>query len=217
MTHFLLCVIFQGFQPRYFYWLESSYHIRYVAVWRQGRWQVLCYPIFLSISGTILQTLHVKLSTAQIQFLILSGRLSFSHTHNWSTLWEFLSILMFVYFSVRVLSALSLPALTVILSVWLSKMNPNGCRPDSHFISVQSVLWIDSLCFNLPLFHFSIPGSAVCAFDMEQLAGVFDGRFKEQKSPESIWTPVADEVIPKPRYSWLWLIYAPLSTIIIRV
>ncbi|XP_030640339.1 semaphorin-6B [Chanos chanos] len=45
----------------------------------------------------------------------------------------------------------------------------------------------------------SIPGSAVCAFDMEQLAGVFDGRFKEQKSPESIWTPVPDEIIPKPR------------------
>uniref|UniRef100_A0A3Q3G000 Sema domain, transmembrane domain (TM), and cytoplasmic domain, (semaphorin) 6Bb n=1 Tax=Labrus bergylta TaxID=56723 RepID=A0A3Q3G000_9LABR len=45
----------------------------------------------------------------------------------------------------------------------------------------------------------SIPGSAVCAFDMEQLASVFEGRFKEQKSPESIWTPVPDEVIPKPR------------------
>ncbi|XP_061634602.1 semaphorin-6B-like isoform X3 [Phyllopteryx taeniolatus] len=45
----------------------------------------------------------------------------------------------------------------------------------------------------------SIPGSAVCAFDMEQLAAVFDGRFKEQKSSESIWTPVPDEVIPKPR------------------
>ncbi|KAM3875976.1 semaphorin-6B [Diretmus argenteus] len=45
----------------------------------------------------------------------------------------------------------------------------------------------------------SIPGSAVCAFDMEQLSTVFDGRFKEQKSSESIWTPVPDEVIPKPR------------------
>uniref|UniRef100_A0A3B5LQF7 Sema domain, transmembrane domain (TM), and cytoplasmic domain, (semaphorin) 6Bb n=1 Tax=Xiphophorus couchianus TaxID=32473 RepID=A0A3B5LQF7_9TELE len=44
----------------------------------------------------------------------------------------------------------------------------------------------------------NIPGSAVCAFDMEQLAAVFDGRFKEQKSPESIWTPVPDELIPKP-------------------
>lgn len=56
---------------------------------------------------------------------------------------------------------------------------------------------------NGPVFPCSIPGSAVCAFDMEQLAGVFDGRFKEQKSPESIWTPVADEAIPKPRYRWL--------------
>ncbi|KAG5847800.1 hypothetical protein ANANG_G00130050 [Anguilla anguilla] len=45
----------------------------------------------------------------------------------------------------------------------------------------------------------SIPGSAVCAFDMQQLAHVFDGRFKEQKSPESIWTPVPDELVPKPR------------------
>uniref|UniRef100_A0A8D0CFX5 Semaphorin 6B n=1 Tax=Scleropages formosus TaxID=113540 RepID=A0A8D0CFX5_SCLFO len=45
----------------------------------------------------------------------------------------------------------------------------------------------------------SIPGSAVCAFDMQQVARVFEGRFKEQKSPESIWTPVPDELIPKPR------------------
>lgn len=61
-----------------------------------------------------------------------------------------------------------------------------------------------------PLGLYSIPGSAVCAFDMEQLAGVFDGRFKEQKSPESIWTPVPDEVIPKPRCRWLQSIYAPV-------
>ncbi|XP_076837743.1 sema domain, transmembrane domain (TM), and cytoplasmic domain, (semaphorin) 6Ba isoform X2 [Brachyhypopomus gauderio] len=45
----------------------------------------------------------------------------------------------------------------------------------------------------------SIPGSAVCAFDMQQLARVFEGRFKEQKSPESIWTPVPDELVPRPR------------------
>ncbi|XP_071217272.1 semaphorin-6B-like [Salvelinus alpinus] len=45
----------------------------------------------------------------------------------------------------------------------------------------------------------SIPGSAVCVFDMQQLARVFEGRFKEQKSPESIWTPVPDELVPKPR------------------
>uniref|UniRef100_A0A3P8W4F9 Sema domain, transmembrane domain (TM), and cytoplasmic domain, (semaphorin) 6Ba n=1 Tax=Cynoglossus semilaevis TaxID=244447 RepID=A0A3P8W4F9_CYNSE len=45
---------------------------------------------------------------------------------------------------------------------------------------------------------FRIPGSAVCVFDMQQLAHVFEGRFKEQKSPESIWTPVPDEAVPKP-------------------
>ncbi|KAL4608121.1 semaphorin-6B-like [Arapaima gigas] len=45
----------------------------------------------------------------------------------------------------------------------------------------------------------SIPGSAVCAFDMQQLAQAFEGRFKEQKSAESIWTPVPDELVPKPR------------------
>ena len=48
----------------------------------------------------------------------------------------------------------------------------------------------------------SIPGSAVCVFDMQQLARVFEGRFKEQKSPESIWTPVPDEAVPKPRYCY---------------
>ncbi|XP_061550379.1 semaphorin-6B-like [Phycodurus eques] len=45
----------------------------------------------------------------------------------------------------------------------------------------------------------SIPGSAVCVFDMQQLAHAFEGRFKEQKSPESIWTPVPEEAVPKPR------------------
>lgn len=53
----------------------------------------------------------------------------------------------------------------------------------------------------LPLVLGSIPGSAVCVFDMQQLAHVFEGRFKEQKSPESIWTPVPDEAVPRPRYS----------------
>lgn len=44
---------------------------------------------------------------------------------------------------------------------------------------------------------------------MEQLAAVFDGRFKEQKSPESIWTPVPDELIPKPR----WVGFVPISSL----
>uniref|UniRef100_A0A2K5RKD5 Semaphorin 6B n=1 Tax=Cebus imitator TaxID=2715852 RepID=A0A2K5RKD5_CEBIM len=45
----------------------------------------------------------------------------------------------------------------------------------------------------------SIPGSAVCAFDMAQVAAVFEGRFREQKSPESIWTPVPEDQVPRPR------------------
>lgn len=57
-----------------------------------------------------------------------------------------------------------------------------------------------SLRLSSPSVSSSIPGSAVCVFDMQQLARVFEGRFKEQKSPESIWTPVPDEAVPKPRY-----------------
>ena len=39
----------------------------------------------------------------------------------------------------------------------------------------------------------SIPGSAVCAYDMHDVTIVFTGRFKEQKSPDSTWTPVPDD------------------------
>uniref|UniRef100_A0AAY5EYK8 Sema domain-containing protein n=1 Tax=Electrophorus electricus TaxID=8005 RepID=A0AAY5EYK8_ELEEL len=78
---------------------------------------------------------------------------------------------------------------------------------DSHFYfnllhSTSPVLHLHGRDIILAVFSTpsnSIPGSAVCAFDMEQLATVFDGRFKEQKSPESIWTPVADEAVPNPR------------------
>ncbi|XP_058244340.1 sema domain, transmembrane domain (TM), and cytoplasmic domain, (semaphorin) 6D, like isoform X3 [Hemibagrus wyckioides] len=45
----------------------------------------------------------------------------------------------------------------------------------------------------------SIPGSAVCAFSMPDIEQVFDGRFKEQKTPDSVWTPVPDDRLPRPR------------------
>ncbi|MGH0174880.1 UNVERIFIED_CONTAM: hypothetical protein FKN15_068873 [Acipenser sinensis] len=78
---------------------------------------------------------------------------------------------------------------------------------DSHFYfnvlhSTTGVLQLDGRDVVLGVFSTpsnSIPGSAVCAFDMEQLDRVFQGRFKEQKSPESIWTPVPDEAVPRPR------------------
>ncbi|XP_058484814.1 sema domain, transmembrane domain (TM), and cytoplasmic domain, (semaphorin) 6D, like isoform X2 [Solea solea] len=45
----------------------------------------------------------------------------------------------------------------------------------------------------------SIPGSAVCAFSMADIENVFLGRFKEQKTPDSVWTPYPEEKLPKPR------------------
>uniref|UniRef100_A0A8C6TKU2 Sema domain, transmembrane domain (TM), and cytoplasmic domain, (semaphorin) 6D, like n=1 Tax=Neogobius melanostomus TaxID=47308 RepID=A0A8C6TKU2_9GOBI len=45
----------------------------------------------------------------------------------------------------------------------------------------------------------SIPGSAVCAFSMADIEKVFMGRFKEQKTADSVWTPFPDEKLPKPR------------------
>lgn len=45
----------------------------------------------------------------------------------------------------------------------------------------------------------SIPGSAVCAFYMDDIENVFNGKFKEQKNSDSSWTPVAENQVPKPR------------------
>ncbi|XP_048418543.1 sema domain, transmembrane domain (TM), and cytoplasmic domain, (semaphorin) 6D, like isoform X5 [Stegostoma tigrinum] len=45
----------------------------------------------------------------------------------------------------------------------------------------------------------SIPGSAVCAFNMEDIEKSFKGRFKEQKTPDSVWTAVPEDRVPNPR------------------
>ncbi|XP_058533246.1 semaphorin-6A [Ochotona princeps] len=78
---------------------------------------------------------------------------------------------------------------------------------DSHFYfnilqAVTDVIRIHGRDVVLATFstpYNSIPGSAVCAYDMVDIANVFTGRFKEQKSPDSTWTPVPDERVPKPR------------------
>nr|XP_008112247.1 PREDICTED: semaphorin-6A isoform X3 [Anolis carolinensis] len=78
---------------------------------------------------------------------------------------------------------------------------------DSHFYfnilqAVTDVVHINGRNIVLATFstpYNSIPGSAVCAYDILDIANVFTGRFKEQKSPDSIWTPVPDERVPKPR------------------
>ncbi|XP_026576079.1 semaphorin-6A isoform X4 [Pseudonaja textilis] len=78
---------------------------------------------------------------------------------------------------------------------------------DSHFYfnilqAVTDVTHVNGRDIVLATFstpYNSIPGSAVCAYDILDIASVFTGRFKEQKSPDSIWTPVPDERVPKPR------------------
>lgn len=50
-----------------------------------------------------------------------------------------------------------------------------------------------------PGFLASITGSAVCAFYMDDIEKAFSGKFKEQRNSESVWTPVPDEQVPKPR------------------
>ncbi|XP_062327318.1 sema domain, transmembrane domain (TM), and cytoplasmic domain, (semaphorin) 6D, like isoform X1 [Osmerus eperlanus] len=45
----------------------------------------------------------------------------------------------------------------------------------------------------------SIPGSAVCAFSMTDIEKVFRGRFKEQKTADSVWTAFPEDKLPKPR------------------
>ncbi|KAG5841432.1 hypothetical protein ANANG_G00199450 [Anguilla anguilla] len=78
---------------------------------------------------------------------------------------------------------------------------------DSHFYfnilqAVTDVIHVSGrdvvmATFSTP--YNSIPGSAVCAYDMAEIALAFTGRFKEQKSPDSTWTPVPEEKVPKPR------------------
>ncbi|KAH8277919.1 hypothetical protein KR018_010341, partial [Drosophila ironensis] len=45
----------------------------------------------------------------------------------------------------------------------------------------------------------AIPGSAVCAFDVDDILSAFDGDFKSQKDSQSHWLPVEREQVPKPR------------------
>ncbi|KAM4575880.1 semaphorin-6A isoform 3-T4 [Odontesthes bonariensis] len=78
---------------------------------------------------------------------------------------------------------------------------------DSHFYfnilqAVTDVIHINGrdvvmATFSTP--YNSIPGSAVCAYDMADVAKTFTGRFKEQKSPDSTWTPFPEDRVPKPR------------------
>lgn len=66
---------------------------------------------------------------------------------------------------------------------------------DAESHNRESQQWVTYIII---LLH-SIPGSAVCAFSMADIEKVFWGRFKEQKTPDSVWTPFPEEKLPKPR------------------
>uniref|UniRef100_A0A3Q2XNG7 Sema domain, transmembrane domain (TM), and cytoplasmic domain, (semaphorin) 6Ca n=1 Tax=Hippocampus comes TaxID=109280 RepID=A0A3Q2XNG7_HIPCM len=46
----------------------------------------------------------------------------------------------------------------------------------------------------------SIPGSAVCAFYMDDVEEVFSGKFKEQRGGDSSWTAAPEDAVPRPRW-----------------
>ncbi|XP_056274128.1 semaphorin-6A isoform X2 [Pseudoliparis swirei] len=78
---------------------------------------------------------------------------------------------------------------------------------DSHFYfnilqAVTDVIRVNGRDIVMATFstpYNSIPGSAVCAYDMAEVANTFTGRFKEQKSQDSTWTPFPEDRVPKPR------------------
>lgn len=45
----------------------------------------------------------------------------------------------------------------------------------------------------------AIPGSAICAFRIDDIMDAFDGRFKSQKDSTSNWLPIAPDAVPEPR------------------
>nr|XP_016929626.1 semaphorin-1A [Drosophila suzukii]XP_016929628.1 semaphorin-1A [Drosophila suzukii] len=45
----------------------------------------------------------------------------------------------------------------------------------------------------------AIPGSAVCAYNVDDILAAFDGEFKSQKDSQSHWLPVERDQVPKPR------------------
>ncbi|KAG8509254.1 Semaphorin-6C [Galemys pyrenaicus] len=62
----------------------------------------------------------------------------------------------------------------------------------------RSVLAQHSACPSRPL-PSGIPGSAVCAFYLDDVERGFEGKFKEQRSVDGAWTPVSEDRVPSPR------------------
>ncbi|XP_061679193.1 semaphorin-6D-like isoform X2 [Syngnathoides biaculeatus] len=68
--------------------------------------------------------------------------------------------------------------------------------------SLTGILHIDGRPTVLAVFTTqanSIPGSAVCAFHMDDVEKAFSGKFKEQRAGDAPWTAVPEDAVPSPR------------------
>jgi hypothetical protein len=83
---------------------------------------------------------------------------------------------------------------------------PRGCPSNVvHRGQLSLLTWQElcSPCQHLPCIFsgsLSIPGSAVCAFYLDDIERGFEGKFKEQRSLDGAWTPVSEDKVPSPRY-----------------
>lgn len=93
-----------------------------------------------------------------------------------------------------------IPTVIGVFTTQLNRWEQAGPRSQRFFVLLVGT-WHDPIVspFLTIFSFFSIPGSAVCAFSMDDIEKVFKGRFKEQKTPDSVWTAVPEDKVPKPR------------------
>ena len=112
----------------------------------------------------------------------------------------------FFYFDVlqSITDIIQINGVPTVIGVFTTQLNrwEQAGSGSSQKCSVlpQTLAWPPIASLFLTVFSFfSIPGSAVCAFSMDDIVKVFKGRFKEQKTPDSVWTAVPEDKVPKPR------------------
>lgn len=110
-----------------------------------------------------------------------------------------------------------------VLPPFFSQHGTQGTAPPSQAPPLNMVheRWLPGLTWEelcCPFRHFafsgsvSIPGSAVCAFYLDDIERGFEGKFKEQRSLDGPWTPVSEDRVPSPRYpGWGWLLWGRIE------
>lgn len=100
----------------------------------------------------------------------------------------------FFYFDVlqSVTNVLQINQRPAVVGVFTTQINRYA--RSQHALARKRRMSVHSLSVCL-----SIPGSAVCGFYLDDIERVFNGKFKEQKNSDSMWTSVPEEHVPKPR------------------